>query len=314
MTSTARAEFLRTLSSLRRATELPQVLVSNPPDAEHDGVARLLRNGLAISAFATLEAFVSDRTSELLHEISQGTVAFNDLPKGLQIASTQQVVQVLGAEVQRRIRAEEDPTTLIQDTARALTSTGTANLELSPLSLRWPGSNLSSSDIASILTRLGIGGDAWAQLTMVARGCGFNVTALQRTFTGMMRQRHQAAHEARYEASVIAVRALPNSALALAVGFDALASRAARLCKLGDTGYLGGAQVLANQIALRKVIKVGARWKEYNPNQTARARRVYASRDDALNGAVAAGQADRHDLVVEFVGGQPVTWVTSDVP
>lgn len=314
MVSQARDDFFAGVAALRRAADLDQVITSNPPDPAHDEVSRLLRNGLTVGAFSMLEGFVARRSEEILNEISGGVVGFNDLPAGLQTASTQQVVFVMASEIRRRLAADDDPTVAIQEAATALASTTTANLTLSPLTLKWAGSNLSSEDLKVILQRLGVGSDPWNQLTMFSRRAGYNVTNLQQVFTEMMRQRHRAAHDASFDASVISVRSLANSASAIALGFDALASRGGRLCKTADAEFLGGSAHLAQNVQVRFVRPVGNKWKEYVETKLTKARKVYDTREEALAGAVASAQADRHDVVIEQRGSAVAEWITSDLP
>lgn len=302
------------LEALRTATGMKEALTSNPPDAKHDAVARLLRNGLTVSAFALLEAFISKRCQELLEVISRGNVAYQDLPEMLQSAATQQVVAVLATEIRRAVASGDDPTALIQGAAQDLVSTGSANLQLSPLTLSWPGSNLTAEEVRGILSKLGVGSDPWMQLTMVSRKCGLAVNNLQDVFTEMMRERHKAAHDASYEASVVAVRALPNAVFAIAIGFDALASRGARLCAEADSDFLDGGTHVANNIQLRRIRRVRSRWNEYYDQSYDRARKRYDSSAEAFVGAIAHAQTVRHELIVEEADGTLVSWQTSDVP
>ncbi len=209
----------------------------------------------------------------------------------------------------------DDPSDLIQETGRALLSTSTANLELSSLALHWTGSNLHSADLSYILRVLGIGQDPWGQVTQLDDRAGFNVTNLESVCSELLRNRNSAAHDAQFEATIISVRSLPNSLLAIALAFDALASRAARLGREAEQDFLRGVTFNSQSIALRFVVPVGAKWKEYAETDRNRAKKVYDDRESAVLGATVDAQADRHGVVVvtDPTHG-PIEWVCADVP
>lgn len=302
------------MEAVRRAADLDVVLTSSPACTSHDETSALLRNGLSVVGFALLEDFIARRTEELLAHISSGQVAFVDLPEKLQSAATENALSVLVSRVRRMRSASEDPLSVIQEAAESIASTSGTNLRMPAQSLGWPGSNLGADDVKAALLSLGVGGDPWHHITEIARRAGFNIQNSRNAFIDLMKGRHGAAHDAQHTATVVAVRSLPNSAAAIALGFDALASRCARLCSAGDPGYLGGATVREEHIRFRYLDQVGSQWKEYLEGRPNRARKVSSTQELAVSTAITDTQTSEHAVIVERTGGRPGSWVCGDLP
>jgi len=311
--SSARATFLAHLAAHTVAVQGEHLLKASPPDQTKDEAARLSRNGLAVVGFALLEDFIRNRCRELAAHMSLGPASFSELPKGLRSAASEGVLSTLIAEVRQYRRNDGDPLPLIQDTGRSLASTRTGSLEISPLALLWDGSNLNSEDLKTILRSLGVK-DAWGKMSRLCQLAGFGVLDARATFDGVSRNRHRAAHVADHDASVLAIRSLPRSALAVAFAFDALASKAAHLCHLAHPDYLlDDFDLNTKDVPLRFLDDRGGKWAETRQG-ISRAYRIHATLDGgrvaAMQRSVAAGET----LVVRDRSGQPIEWTPGDLP
>jgi hypothetical protein len=245
--------------------------------------------------------------------MSLGPASFAELPTGLRSAASEGVLSTLLAEVRQRRRNDDDPLELIQDTGRSLASTKTGALEISPLALLWDGSNLNSEDLKAILRALGVK-DAWRKMSSLCKEAGFGVLDAKATFNDFARNRHRAAHIADHDASVLAIRSLPRSALAVAFAFDALASKAAHLCHLARPDYLrDDFELNATDVPLRFLDDRGGKWAELKQGSS-RAHRIHATlnggRISAMQRSVAAGET----LVIRDRTGQPIEWTPGDLP
>lgn len=313
MASSARATFLTQLDAYTVAVQGQHLLKTSPPDQRKDEAARLARNGLAVVGFALLEDFIRNRCSELVAHMSRGPASFAELPRGLRSAASEGVLSTLLAEVRQRRRNDDDPLELIQDTGRSLASTRTGALEISPLALLWDGSNLNSEDLKSILRALGVK-DAWGKMSALCRAAGFGVLDARRTFDDFARNRHHAAHVADHDASVLAIRSLPRSALAVAFAFDALASKAAHLCYLARSDYLlDDFDLIATDVPLRFLDDRGGKWAELKQGRD-RAHRIHATLDSGRTAALQQIVAVGETLVIRDRTGQPVEWAPGDLP
>ena len=86
--SVARAAFLDRLLLLRACLQDPAVINGPPTDLLKNGVASVFRNGLAVLIYATAEAFIRERTAEILKSFDSMAVTFAALPEKLRSAVT----------------------------------------------------------------------------------------------------------------------------------------------------------------------------------------------------------------------------------
>jgi hypothetical protein len=91
----AKMEFIERMRCLNISIISEAVSNKALTDREHNAVARMLRNGLAVVGFAALEDFIKKRSSEAMEEIGQCSVPFSKLPKKLQNAATYEVISAL---------------------------------------------------------------------------------------------------------------------------------------------------------------------------------------------------------------------------
>ncbi|MEX2374865.1 MAG: hypothetical protein WD942_04660 [Dehalococcoidia bacterium] len=313
MARSARATFIAQLEAHTHAVQGNHLLKASPPDQTMDEAARLARNGLAVVGFAVLEDFVRHRCRELVAHMSLGPAAFAELPDALRSAVSEGVVSTLLAQVRQLRRSDEDPLELIQDTGRALASTKTGALEISPLALLWDGSNLNSSDLQAILKALGVK-DAWRKMSALCQSAGFAVLDARAAFDELARNRHRSAHLADHDATVLSIRSLPRVALAVGFAFDALASKAAHHCHLASHDYLlEGYDLVADDVPLRFLDDRGTDWAEVRQGRK-RAYRIHATRGvgraEAIKRCIDAGET----LVVRDRSGHPTDWIPGDLP
>jgi hypothetical protein len=308
----SREDFLANLAAIKAASELPALQDPLIPDPLGANVARILRNGLAVSAFASLEDFVRRRNGELLTFGSTGTAAFPDLNASLQDAVTRRALGVL-ARAAGRI---DDPMPLIQAEASLIGGSGSGMIRFPLSTLGWEGSNLQAQDIATILGILGVD-DPWSQLTYIGRRCGFAATgAFDAAFRSMASARNAAAHDATANTPLISLRSFHLGALAIACAYDLLASRSMRLLQGADLGLLKGTKkVRSIDIRIRFIEdRGGSKYAEVRESKRKPAVRRYRDLPTARTQALARARAGFEALVVLDRVGAPVWWVSGDMP
>jgi hypothetical protein len=309
--ASARDTFLRDLEAIATASDSSTLFVEPAASESQASAARLLRNGLAVVSFNSLEHFIDRRSVELLTMISAAPITFGDLPHRWKEAATRQVVAALSASVRLMQKNGEDPTPLIQETGVALASTRGATLTLSSLALRWTGSNLTQEDISRSLRVLQIE-EPWSAMTAIANRAGFGLLGnSEDVFRSLLRARNEAAHEPLADTSILYLRSLRRTVAAVAFAFDALASRAARLAATGDPAYLLGRQVRESGIRLRYLDSRGNRWAEVREGNPAIAYRLHADYDAARREALLRACRER-EVVVARDGAEPLWWATGD--
>ncbi|MDF9871000.1 hypothetical protein [[Kitasatospora] papulosa] len=279
-------------------------------DVEHNSRARLLRNGLMVVAFTSLEDFIRARTKDVLDFVSRTVVPFPRLPQGLREAATMGAMKAARDRAQMAKSGGEDHLALLQEAAAQIASTAGGSLQISRFSLGYSGSNVSSGEIASILTALNVQ-DAWNEITTIAQRCGAGSLPLKPAYDQAMRLRHEAAHRPDANVQPWNLQEFCTQALAIALGFDVLASRAARLLRDGDEEILRG-KVKVSQGFKFRFLDIEARGFVERREGVSRAVKVTKDEEVAVKSAVTNSTKSEEPLVRRDSSSLPVRWFITD--
>ncbi|MFE2069600.1 hypothetical protein ACFXDH_45790 [Streptomyces sp. NPDC059467] len=299
------------LASIADAADQP-LLVDGPlTDTAHNGRARLLRNGLMVVAFTSLEDFIRARTGEVLDCVSRSIVKFEDFPDSLRIAATFGAMKAVQDRARMAQRSGTDPFTMLQDAAHEVASTKGGALQLSRFSLGYSGSNVSSHEISEILSCLNVK-NAWNQITEISQRAGFGGIPLKAEYDSAAQLRHSAAHSPTANTQPADLQGFCEKALAIAIGFDLLASRAARLLRDGDAQILKEKIELSKGISLRFLDEVKGGYAE-KVEGAPKAVKKHADRDSAWLISMPRSLKANQPLVERNKSGLPVVWATPDL-
>ena len=97
-------------------------------NVEHNRRAQMLRSGLTVAAFTSVEDFIRVRTGELLVHISRTVVRFEQLPDGLRRAATTEAMRAAYEQAKLMRKRGEDPFPMVQQAATEIASTGNGPL------------------------------------------------------------------------------------------------------------------------------------------------------------------------------------------
>ena len=256
----AKTLFLERIHALQLSTSIDAVTNKSLSDLNHNNVAKLLRNGLAVVGFAALEDFIKSRTSEVLIEVGRTGVAFHRLPEKLRNAATYEAISALSYQLS--IRPKSDRATYLQEQALKLASTATTAYELTPHAFAYDKANVQDEAIKSILSSFLVD-DPWAEMTRLASRIGLVGLPLAETFKSAAMRRHRAAHVAHADTPQTDLAQFVKEAFAIAIGFDALLTKALACLRGHDGQYLNGNKKLkASDIRIRTVKLDDNRWRE----------------------------------------------------
>lgn len=217
---TAKDELLSRLEYLSSAKDLPVIIDKGIVQDTHNGVANLLRKGLAIVVFNILEDFIKKRTTEALKRISSSGIGFEKLPVKLQDAS---ILDALSSLAFRAKLEKKDETStwraLVQSEALKIHSTGNNVFELSNFSLASSGSNISPDEINTILGAFGISG-GWGTLKKISDSIGGGLPDLKQSYKNAASRRHSCAHEANFNYNYSWLNSIKGEMLAIAASLD----------------------------------------------------------------------------------------------
>lgn len=258
--SSARTLFLSRIASLSSSLAIDAVASRSLTEQTHNNIARMLRNGLAVVGFAALEDFLKSRTSEVLSEVGRTGVPFRDLPEKLRYATTFEAISALSYQLS--IRPKVDRILYIQEHAQKIASTAAAAYELSPHALGFDQANLQDSAIRDVLKCFLIE-DPWREMTRLSSRLGLAALPLDETYRSAALRRHRAAHVAHADIPQTDLVQFTKEALAIAIAFDALITRALAKLQSHDRQFLSGAaRVTAESISIRSIRPSGTKWRE----------------------------------------------------
>ena len=303
--SSARTLFLSRITSLIKSLGIEAVAPRPLTDQAHNDVARMLRNGLAVVGFAALEDFLKSRTSEVLADVGRTSVPFRDLPEKLRYATTFEAIDALSYQMSLRPRA--DRVSYIQEHAQKIASTSSAAYELTPHALGFDQANLQDETIKSILKCFLIE-NPWGEMTRLASRLGLAALPLDETYRSAATRRHRAAHVAHADIPQADLVQFTKEALAIAIGFDALLTRALAMIQAHDQRYLlGTTKVTAASIVVRSITHSDARWREHVEGR-ATAVKVESTSDALVTAARTRAIAAKNLLVIHSIGSAHVSW------
>ncbi|MGW1564017.1 hypothetical protein ACWCQ1_47325 [Streptomyces sp. NPDC002144] len=306
----SRDSFIERIETIQSASNDAYLVDRVLTDVEHNARARLLRNGLMVVAFTSLEDFIRARTKDLLDFISRTVIPFPKLPQGLQEAATMGAMKAARDRAQMAKSAGDDHLALLQEAASQIASTSGGSLQISRFSLGYSGSNVSSAEIAGILAALNIQ-DAWNEISIIARRCGAGSMPLKPAYDQAMRLRHEAAHKPDANIQPLDLQEFCSQALAIALGFDIVASRAAKLIRDGDQDILLG-KIKVSQNCTIRFLDAETRGYVERREHAGRAVKVTKEEDAALVAAVANATRAGEPLVRRDLSSLPVQWLITD--
>lgn len=301
---------LRRIETIQKAASDSILIDRLLTDSEHNERARLLRNGLMVVAFTSLEDFIRARTGELLDLISRTVVPFSDLPEFLRNAATMGAMKAARARADVAKNSGEDPLALLQTAASHVASTAGGPLQISRYSLGYLGSNVGSSEIANILAAFNAQ-DAWNEISLIARRCGAGSLPLKSAYDQAMRLRHSAAHSPDANVQPQNLQDFCTQAVSIALGFDVIASRAARMLRDGDPEILAGKMKISDSLEIR-FLDEEPRGHVERRETVQRAVSVTKDAQAALQRAVQNAVKSRSPVVLRGQSGLPGNWVITD--
>ena len=311
--SVARDNFVNRIRTIQGMLTEPLLVDGVLTNTIHNGRARLLRNGLMVAAFNSLEDFLRQRSAELLSFVSRTSLRFDDLPRALMLAATLEAMKAAHVRAKLSMAQGDDPFPILQLTAAEIASTASGPLSLSRFALGYSGSNVSADEVSTMLAAFHVG-DVWNELTALSSRVGLGAVPLKDPFSQGSRLRNAAAHEPDANVQPTDLQSFCQQATAIALGFDLLGSRAARLLHDSTTPYgQRSKDKLASQL---EIIFVEHRGKQYAciKEGARRALRLLDDRETAWRTAISAARPGRLPVVERDRAVTPVRWISTDSP
>lgn len=252
--------FLDRLKYLEKSFNQNSLIDRSTTYSDHNNIAKLLRNGMAVIGFVSLEDFIKKRTSEALVEIGTFSINFSDLPLSVRYKTT---VDALHSII-RLVKFEEtkaDKILFVQNHTAKISSTLNTSFDLIEIAFGNSSSNIDGDEIKKILKSFYIH-DPWQQMTSISNRLGLTSFSLENSFKNASIRRHNAAHEAYANTPLLDLTQFIKEALGIAIGFDCLISKALWFLKNHDSNYISGNKIISYaDIEISTIKKERNLWK-----------------------------------------------------
>lgn len=312
--SVARSNFESRIATLRDCLNDPAVADGPPSDIQKNAIASMLRNGLAVLAFAIVEDFIRDRTAEVLRGFSSTTVNFDDLSDELQNAVT---ISALGGILFRaKYQDKENKIPWVLGQIPPIANAATNITNLSQYSFGQSTSNIGDDEPAKILSAFGIAG-GWTSIGATAKRIGLGgALDYAQAFKDLAKRRHSAAHNI---AAKIPLNDLLNSLktiLGISCSFDLLLSKALAMHNSGIIPDKKKSPVSEKNLVLKFVSphpsQIGKFREQIETSNgaTLRTTKIFASLAEARTDVGARAIAKGAYIVFQASNGVPESWET----
>lgn len=255
--------FLSRIDAFQLASRSSAIIPLSPVEVDHNKSAKLLRNGLAIVGFASLEGFIKLRTAETLTRIDGETpTPFTSLPDKLKTAASFGAVKALNHQIKRISQRDPSSIQYICEHAKAIASLNTDSYQLPQLSMLNETSNLSDDSVKEALNAFQVL-DPWQQMTNIASRCGLGMPDLRQSFQNAASRRHEAAHEPETNTPLSDLQNYAGEAIAIGMSYDILITECRRRIARASASYLNGDKIESGAVNIRFLDEVGSgEWGE----------------------------------------------------
>lgn len=289
---THRDRFYSSLRQMRNLASNALLIDKLPVSDAHNIRARILRHGLTVSAFSSLEKYIEARVGVITSALPASGLNFIDFGDDLRAFLTIDAVSGLANRInftEKNYRLTYADTQLQQLSQYAAVPPAYTALGFSPR-----GSNVSEADVSNVLKAFGVA-NPWAKMSSIAGLVGSARLDLKADYQALSRARHRSAHNPDSNvASGDLVTHIENATL-IAVTFDVVTSMIARSIPGLPNFAALPVRVAAAVPAIRFVDKEpNGSWAE-RPSSSARTVKRYPSEAAAVAGA--KGRANT-DLVI----------------
>ncbi|WP_262851537.1 hypothetical protein [Mumia quercus] len=202
----------------------------------------------------------------------------------------------------------------MQDEADAIASTARNPYGFSGVMFGYDRSNLSPANLKDFLEVVGVGGDPWRHLTMIASRVGLGGLPLKDGATNGYQLRNSCAHDAGSQVTPQQIEDFLRDSLATALGFDALVSRAGRLLHEGNVIDLGRARkLLDTDIKFRFLDPHPKGWREVKEGGV-HAAAIHRASEPDMAACLARARANYEVVVRRDARSWPTDWTTTECP
>jgi hypothetical protein len=204
-----------------------------PPSDPRNISARILRHGLAVSAFSMLEKYIIDVFEYLLEkDISNSNLNFTNLPEGYKKFIL--IDSIIGlSNKMNTIKNFSDKFEFVQSNIALLSQYAATPPKYTALGFSPRGSNVGHDDIKRAFGTFGVK-DAWGRMNNIAATFGGAALSLETNFKNLSNARHRSAHDPMSSIPIKDLESNIRSAIVIGICCDVMAKNlglAIQMCR-----------------------------------------------------------------------------------
>ncbi len=226
-----RSEFYSALQAMLRATNELLLTDQLPLVSEHNIRARILRHGIAVSAFAMLERYIKNVFEHMVKELSQSTILYVDLPDKLKRFILVDSISGLNNGVYF-IKDEQLKIAYMEANIAAISLFKENPPTYTPLGFSPSGSNVGHEDVKKGFAAFGVQ-DPWGKLTTLSSAVGSGYLSLADQYRTLASARNSSAHDPAGNIPTATLQSNLHAVIVLGIAVDLLGhevGKAAKLC------------------------------------------------------------------------------------
>lgn len=215
--SRARTVFYEAITAMSGLLGDPLFTDKLPFTSPHNTRARILRNGLTVSAFSALETYIEDRLDEKIVDLSTSRIVYGAFDDRLRRFFSIDAISGLN----NRISFLEKPNKLSFAETHLPRLAGFMGQppQYTGLGFSPKGSNMSAEDIQTLLSSFGIS-DPWKSLSGISADLGASRVSLRDDFLNFVRARNKAAHDSTANTATADLQTFIDTALLVGIAAD----------------------------------------------------------------------------------------------
>ena len=194
--------------------------VGAPMGLSVDPGVSVLRRGAAIAGLVMLEAFLRDRTEELLVEMGRWPAQYDDLPERFRRRATIEALPNIEKYARMLRRNDEDYEAEILREANCIASMSPPVFKFTRFVVGDYTGNISEDSIQKLLRVFQVR-NCWDSMTALSGEIGLGVPSIREVLKAVIRSRHQSAHQIGYTPAAADVLELPHNLRLIGICIDA---------------------------------------------------------------------------------------------
>lgn len=213
------------------ATSDPLLTDKLPLVSEHNTRARILRHGIAVSAFAMLERYIKNVFEHMVRELAQSTIMYPDLPKKLKKFILVESIAGL-SNVAYFIKDDQLKISYIEERISEISLFKENPPTYTHLGFSPSGSNVGHEDVKKGFSAFGVQ-DPWGKLTALSSTIGSSYFSLEDQYRTLASARNNSAHDPAGNIPTATLQSNLHAVVVLGIAVDLLGhavGRAAKLC------------------------------------------------------------------------------------